>query len=146
MNKRILDVGCGDDPERWFPGADLCDINADGEDVDFADMCCSSSPLPVPDASYDLIWYSYGWQWVDPAMYGEVAEEMSRVAAPRATIVIKDYCSVQNWDTGAERKITVKQWQTNLMSHFAPFGWTIESLYKEVDTRDILCILSRNWG
>jgi len=143
--KRILDVGCGNEPDRFFPGAITAEANADIDEIDYANFVSLEEPLPIPDGSFDLIWYSFGWHLTDDNDKASIAAELSRVAAKRSTIIFRDYLVIQNWNTGSERRISLATWKKRLMKYFKPLGWNTPELYRG-GRHDVLCILPRNWG
>lgn len=158
---KALDLGAGYDPQRWLPGADIADNNIATEDIPLGDQRTfhigffGDEQLPVQDGYYDLIWYSYGWYTVSLSHRKRVAAEITRVAKPKATLILRDYCSYYNHPADMDVCLTAKQWLRIVETCFP--GWTVDGFYTELapscdvpqmydDEFCVVAILKKGWG
>ena len=165
---KAIDIGTGYERGRQLPGADLCSGNiADDTDPDegcecFWQFAMSSEPLPVADGTYDLVWYSYGLYSCDFEDRQSIADEITRITKPRATLVLRDY--TQWYEGGVHKNIPFKEWMDNLRKIFPGDGfgrgWSIDTVSVLVNSRGekvevedidegafhVTCILKKGWG
>lgn len=166
---KALDLGTGYDPERFFPGADLCGQNMDEEFVEnyrglvfdketkvFAQRADTETPLPVPDGTYDLVWYSYGLYSNDLRDRQSIADEITRITKPRATLVLRDYTQWYSEHDDELVNIPLKQWIDNIDEIFS--DWEVSTFAVDYDTESlkpsdydegafcVVVILKKGWG
>lgn len=123
---KAIDIGSGSNPERWLLGADTCELNSDDSEgkVTFTQLASTKTPLPVEDATYDLIWCSYSWRSINQSDHLSVAKELSRIAKDGATLILRDYCVDIDQETGEEIEIPSKTWLRIIKALFA--DWKTE--------------------
>lgn len=132
---KALDLGCGNDPKRFLPGADLCDVNTVLDDA----FCFTNE---IPDKFYDFVWYRFAWrQHFDLNI---AATEVTRITRDKATVVLQDTRELYEEETEDYNYPTPKEWEDLIRKIWIPLGWSVDTLmHSEEDT---LAILTKGWG
>ena len=156
---KAIDIGTGYERERQLPGADLCSGNIAGDRVPdegcecFWQFAMSSEPLPVADGTYDLVWYSYGLYSCDFEDRQSIADEITRITKPRATLVLRDYTQ---WYSEKELvNVPFTEWVDNIKKIFSAWTLDTQSVYMNtngtIEDYDegafhVTCVLKKGWG
>jgi len=157
---KALDLGCGYEKDRQLPGADLCNSNLGWDEVEletgqrfFPHFASTGEPLPVPNGEYDLVWYSFGLYSCDFMSRKAIADEITRITKPRATLVIRDYTQ---WYIGGDIvNVPYIEWVKNIEEIFP--GWHVDSVYVYVNENGqpedidsgalgVAAFLTKGWG
>jgi SAM-dependent methyltransferase len=110
---KALDVGCGAESERWFPGADLCDSNLnvskypykdlEGRTLYLQDIDVLHPNILAEDQVYDFIWSGHAWGWMKDITKSVVEKELFRLLKLGGRAIIRDMVYVEedsdDWET-----------------------------------------------
>ena len=132
----VLDLGCGDDRERWLPGADLCEANMVRDDIP-TDLNVSFffNTEDISADSYDLVWYRFGFRnWGDKT---KTVEEISRITKETATVMFEDYREREDGST-IEPNEDIEQLKTFWKN------WNFDSITHNEDST--IVVMTKNWG
>ncbi len=132
----VLDLGCGDDRERWLPGADLCEANIHQDEIP-TDLTVSFffNTEDISADSYDLVWYRFGFRnWYDKT---KTVEEISRITKETATVMFEDYREREDGSL-IEPNEYIEQLKTVWI------GWSFDSVTHNEDST--IVVMTKNWG
>jgi hypothetical protein len=146
----VIDIGCGSDPERWLPGADLLENNfnyREGDPHNLSVMSYDNFDL-VPSGQYDMIWSSYSFRYNSAQAF---IEQCHRIARPKATVNIRDYIEWDDWENDGEPTYpdeeTFRKW---FIAIWTSFGWNVDTfLTFSVDGNDFQefhAVITLGWG
>jgi hypothetical protein len=139
---KVLDLGCGDNPLRWFPGADLCDYNLEVTNV--RGRRCYYDMEEIPSNQYQLVWYRYG-ERINGQPLEELVAELTRITKKKAWVVLVDYLESIGWETDTITLITMREWVSRLKKAFCKGGWKVDSEYKgwSMNSHEGLLVLTK---
>jgi len=83
--KRVLDVGCGDEPYRPFFAGAAEYVGVDVQENTHADLHGAAEELPVPDASFDVVLCTQVLEHANDPV--RAVRELSRVTAPGGRVL-----------------------------------------------------------
>ena len=97
---KALDVGCGEEPELWFSGADLCDpildpslytsAELEGRIIFPQEINIQTPQIFSDPGVYDFIWCGSAWDWMSDETRRIVEAEFFRLLRKGGRVILRE--------------------------------------------------------